>query len=151
MTQCVTISGTPRPRLYDILCSWEGTPRVSGQCAKRGGSDCAGFVLGVMGELAGEAPLDIPMASLLKERVSVEKIVRAYLKHFPSELVRGLGAEPGDILAVGPKNEGVTHAMIVGNTYLWHCVAGGVCRTGFALHPAFEFKRIIRNKNKGNW
>jgi hypothetical protein len=67
---------------------------------------------------------------------------------FPSNVVIGDTAQPGDVIVCGPvgKNGGPGHGMIVGIDSLWHVGAERVCKAGLAVlqQGALAFKEIRR-------
>ena len=144
------IGGRPRDRLNDILISWEGTPRMAGQRTRGIGTDCAGFIAGVMEELVGGMP-SVPLDEAFQVRTTAEVAFRAYLAAYPAEVLEGSLAEPGDVVIVGRPSRGLEHAMFVGNKYLWHCGNRGVSKTGLVLQGGMVAKKILRYKDKADW
>lgn len=146
------ISGQPKDRLDDTLSSWEGTPRMAGQRSKGVGTDCAGFIAGVMEELVEYSMDDVPLDSAFQTGCTAQVAFKAYLKAFPADVLDFNGeAEPGDVVLVGRSSRGLEHAMFVGNKYLWHCGNQGVSKTGLTLQGRMVVKKILRYKDKANW
>lgn len=147
----IVISGTLRDRLDAVLCSWEGTPRMAGQRAKNIGTDCAGFIAGIMEEMVGGRLDSPPLLDAFQVRCTAEKAFRKYLGAFPADVLDGDVVEPGDVLLVGRRGMGMEHVLFAGNTYLWHCNHVGVAKTGGTLQGGMSVKKILRYRDKGDW
>jgi cell wall-associated NlpC family hydrolase len=145
------ITGQPRPRLDAILASWEGTPRMAGQRTKGVGTDCAGFVAGVLEELVGYKMGTVPLESAFQTRKTSVASFKLFLDAFPAEVLEDVDIEPGDVLIVGRRTQGLEHALFVGNKYLWHCGHRGVSKTGTTLQGRMIVKKILRYKDKESW
>lgn len=132
-------------RLLGILDGWRGTPYASGQRRRGSGADCVGFVCGALDDLDGRArasdPRIPPDTALHDPRKSVSAVRGLLETYLPWERVESGLLQPGDVLVVGPRGAGPSHAMLVGpvrNT-VWHCTAGaGVHQAGWALGTGYE-------------
>lgn len=147
----LTIQGVSRDRLDGVLMSWEGTPRMAGQRAKGVGTDCAGFVAGVLEELTNDKMDSIPLETSFQVRTTAESAYKSFLKSFPADVVEGDVLEPGDVILVGRSTRGLEHALFAGNKYLWHCGHSSVQKTGTILQGGMVVKKILRYKDKGGW
>ncbi len=143
------------PKLESIFQSWRGTPFRSGQQCKGYGVDCVRFACAVMDELDGKTrkPTTIdPDASISAPAVSSASLEEILKLFFPYEEVTDGTAQPGDILATGPKRGGPGHALIVGTQpgIVWESTVPYVRLAGWSLRFSIHNRlfKVIRLMNR---
>lgn len=124
-------------RFEDILTSWEGTPHMAGQSCKGVGTDCAGFVAGVLAEAHGK-PLKLDRRS----GYAMVRSVATKLEY--ARVERGSVLQEGDVLCLEGENKRIEHLMFVGEDSLWHCDNHCVCRTGETVPKGLILKYVLR-------
>lgn len=146
-------------RILSVLKSWEGTPFMAGQRARRMGVDCVQLVGGVMDDLYRHAtPMLIPR---MKQDAGVHsdagfKQAHAIRKALHSIVVEDDTIEPGDVLVCRSTPDSnapvrLGHCLLAGvrpNTAL-HACPTGVCFT--SLSGIYPIMRIYRPLNKERW
>lgn len=128
-------------RLGEVLRSWEGTRYLAGQQARGAAADCAGFVVGVLNELAGTAHVAARIAPDAgahapdRAGLALEGLVATFGLE-PVAVVEGvLVLEPGDVIVTGPVARGPTHGLLVGDErrMVWDATGRGVRRISLGL------------------
>ncbi len=148
-------------RIAKFLLEWEGTPYMSGQmrAGPDGGADCIRFMAAFASAMFRKdlgTPERLPQDASMHSRKGAIAGMRAILRMYPTmRPIRDNDLQPGDILAVGPKDGGPSHIFIVGykpNT-LWHAINEvGVCWTGWSLmKDHMKVFRTYRFKNRREW
>ena len=147
-------------RMDRVLSLWAGTPYGSGQRCRGAAADCIGFVFGAIDDVDGrpraQAPSMPPDSALHDPDASAAALAALRALYEPVEPVpSGAPVEPFDILVVGPRLAGPSHAMLVGTSagHLWHCTPhAGVHRGGWALGPGYESLRgAFRIGDRRRW
>ncbi len=146
-------------RIEKFLLKWEGTPYMSGQMMVGEGADCIRFMAAFANSMFGEdlgTPERLPQDASMHSRSGAIAGMRKILRMYPTlRPTRSKELQPGDILAVGPKDGGPSHILIVGvkpNT-MWHAINEcGVCWTGWSLmKDHMKVFRAYRFKDRRDW
>jgi hypothetical protein len=124
---------------------------MKGQKVKGVGTDCVGFIVGVMEEMVGDTLDHAPLADAFQVRNSFEKSLRMYLKAYPAYSVSVADVEAGDVLLIGRDRKGLEHVLMVGNDNLWHCGSRGVSRAGLNVQSPMVLKKVLRYRYKETW
>lgn len=146
------------PVISTVLDSWLGTPYAAGQGVKGIATDCVRFVESVLNEFNGRVRrilhhLRLPSDLGMHNRKEAMRGLRLFRREYePNVRVRDRVVEPGDVLIVGPRGGGPTHAKIAGtrrNTF-YHATIDGVAICGL-LEPVGTRFAIVRPLNKAEW
>lgn len=147
-------------RMDVVLARWADTPYGSGQRCCGASADCVGFVFGAIDDLDGRprgAAPSMPPDSALHDPATSEEALRALRDLYEpvAPLPADAPVQPFDILVVGARLAGPSHAMLVGTApgHLWHCTPNvGVHRGGWALGEGYEVLRgAFRIGDRERW
>ncbi len=133
-----------RLSLAHVLNCWDKTPYLLGAGVRRIGTDCIGFVCGVLSELRGER--DRPEFRICAENLKASDLKRL-LKHYPCKQATDI--EPGDVILVA-LSESVSHVILAGPSGgFWEAIPNmGVVRTGA---DSKLVRAVYRPLGKGDW
>lgn len=148
-----------RQRMLRELDGWRGTRYASGQRCRGELADCIGFVFGAIdgfdGRERAQAPSMPADIALHDPETSMAALLALRQLYDPIITVQGNQAQPFDILVVGPRGAGPSHAMLVGPLpgTIWHCTPGsGVHQAGWCLGTGYEsLHGIYRIGDRERW
>ena len=146
-------------KVSQVLETWESTPYVVGQRARGYGTNCVGFVTGVLDDLYGSVtqwlryPDDLAFTNPAGAVRAMENIMAQYPQH--RILPEGVALEPADILVVSRPVGGPTHAIFVGAgpNELWQSAKKGVSQTStHRIRRTWpKLVRVFRMNDRENW
>lgn len=132
-----------RKELVELARSWKGTPFHHQGRIKGVGTDCTGFLIGVLDEAGIATPPDLPFYDRRPRGEELDRRLASVFEEIPRE-----EAKPGDLLTFRSKY--VQHiAMLTGEDSIIHAVEGyGVVEIPIdqmwkkRYHKAYRMNRV---------